>query len=93
MVLVLRPFENVLDSENGFFKITKGRDINFTPESQPVDHLQPDQVLIIDGDVEVCYPQSGGGLCMLHGIKKKRRVESTVPLLRLQVDISVKLMK
>lgn len=73
LVMVFRPFDNILNSENGFFKITKGRNVASSLLASQIDHLQLNQVLVLDGNVEICYPLPGGGLCMLHGIKKQKR--------------------
>ncbi|QSS58218.1 hypothetical protein I7I51_07641 [Histoplasma capsulatum] len=67
-ILIFRPFKDILDSNNGFFKMRNGRCIS---SSQSFDCLQLDQALILDGNVRIDYPLTGGGLCMLLVMKKK----------------------
>lgn len=74
-VLLYKPFEGELHTGVGFFSVIPGShemsdseadDREFNPIS-----LQPNQVIVLDGNLVIRWPAAGGGLGMMKYIKKK----------------------
>lgn len=76
-VIIYRPIKEELNPEVGFLKIIEGShkmsDEQQIRGSQPREiRLQPNQVLVLDGDAVIEYPLPGGGLGLLKAFKKKK---------------------
>lgn len=74
-VIIYRSLEEELGPEHGFIKIVEGSH-RMPPsqvtqaEAKPI-RLRRDQAILVDGDVVIEYPPSGGGLGMLSSLDKK----------------------
>ena len=73
-VFIYRAVEEALGPENGFFKIVEGSH-RMKPEeiinTQAKDiRLDPGDIIIVDGNLVIEYPQSGGGVGLLKCVSK-----------------------
>lgn len=75
-IYIYRPLEKTLGPEDGLFRLVPGshREKAGSVERQAeVDiRLSPGQVLLMDGNMVIRYPQNGGGLCMMAAYWKKK---------------------
>jgi len=73
-VFIYRAVEEALGPENGFFRIVEGSH-RMKPEevinAQAKDiHLELGDIIIVNGDLVIEYPQSGGGVGLLKCVSK-----------------------
>ena len=73
-VFIYRAFKEALGPHNGFFRIVEGSH-RASPEhlinaSATEIHLEPGEVIIMDGELVIEYPQRGGGVGLLQVISK-----------------------
>lgn len=75
-IYIYQPLEKTLGPEDGLFRLVPGshREKAGSVERQAeVDiRLSPGQVLLMDGNMVIRYPQNGGGLCMMAAYWKKK---------------------
>lgn len=74
-VLVFRLIKDDLSPEVGFFRAKPGshrtlshRKIHDIPDENI--YLKANEALVLDGDMVIKWPESGGGLCMMKVITK-----------------------
>ena len=73
-VFIYRPLEEALGPENGFFRIVEGshrmgKDGVTNANAKDI-RLEPGQAIILDGDLQIEYPQAGGGVGLAKCIGK-----------------------
>lgn len=73
-VFIYRAVEEALGPENGFFRIVEGSHRMRFEEAiiaQAKDiHLEPGDIIIVDGELVIEYPQTGGGVGLLKCVAK-----------------------
>jgi hypothetical protein len=73
-VFIYKAVEGTLSPENGFFRVVEGSHL-MGPEqvmnAKAKDiYLEPGQAIIVDGELIIEYPQTGGGIGLLKCISK-----------------------
>lgn len=70
------PLEKALGPEDGLFRLVPGshreKANNVEGLSEVEIRLSPGQILVVDGNMVIRYPQSGGGVCMMAAYWKKK---------------------
>ena len=73
-VFIYRAFKDPLGPENGFIRIVEGSHLvgpeHLINASATEIRLKPGQAIIMDGELVIEYPQSGGGVGLLQSISK-----------------------
>lgn len=75
-IYVYRALEKALGPEDGLFALVPG---SHREKAESVERraevqvrLSPGQTLLVDGNMVIRYPQSGGGVCMMAAYWKKK---------------------
>lgn len=75
-IYIYRALEKALGPKDGLFTLVPGshreKADSVERQTEVQIRLSPGQILIVDGNMVIRYPQSGGGVCMMAAYWKRK---------------------